>query len=99
MLRTDKTYAFISLAVFGVSTILTHWTGFLLCRRIRLVDNTDLPAITLITCCEGLSIYTKRKERLTDKAITDKQNIPLYLQGIAPYFRRVLVHHLYLLGC
>lgn len=72
VLRTDKTYAFISLAVFGVSTIFA-WTGFtLLAVQLIIWWTMQLTCVLTITCCEGwLSVYAKRK-KLTDKAITDK---------------------------
>lgn len=71
-LRTDKTYAFISLAVFGVSTIFA-WTGFtLLAVQLIIWWTMQLTCVLTITCCEGwLSVYAKRK-KLADKAITDK---------------------------
>lgn len=72
VLRTDKTYAFISLAVFGVSTIFA-WTGFtLLAVQLIIWWTMQLICVLTITCCEGwLSVYAKRK-KLADKAITDK---------------------------
>lgn len=72
VLRTDKTYAFISLAVFGVSTIFA-WTGFtLLAVQLIIWWTMQLTCVLNITCCEGwLSVYAKRK-KLADKAITDK---------------------------
>ena len=72
VLRTDKTYAFISLAVFGVSTIFA-WTGFtLLAVQLIIWWTMQLTCVLTITCCEGwLSEYAKRK-KLADKAITDK---------------------------
>lgn len=72
VLRTDKTYAFISLAVFGVSTIFA-WTGFtLLAVQLIIWWTMQLTCVLTITCCEGwLSVYVKRK-KLADKAITDK---------------------------
>ena len=72
VLRTDKTYAFISLAVFGVSTIFA-WTGFtLLAVQLIIWLTMQLTCVLTITCCEGwLSVYAKRK-KLADKAITDK---------------------------
>ena len=72
ILRTDKTYAFISLAVFGVSTIFA-WTGFtLLAVQLIIWWTMQLTCVLTITCCEGwLSVYAKRK-KLADKAITDK---------------------------
>lgn len=72
VLRTDKTYAFISLAVFGVSTIFA-WTGFtLLAVQLIIWWTMQLTCALTITCCEGwLSVYAKRK-KLADKAITDK---------------------------
>ncbi|MEH2887271.1 mechanosensitive ion channel family protein [Segatella copri] len=72
VLRTDKTYAFISLAVFGVSTIFA-WTGFtLLAVQLIIWWTMLLTCVLTITCCEGwLSVYAKRK-KLADKAITDK---------------------------
>lgn len=72
VLRTDKIYAFISLAVFGVSTIFA-WTGFtLLAVQLIIWWTMQLTCVLTITCCEGwLSVYAKRK-KLADKAITDK---------------------------
>lgn len=72
VLRTYKTYAFISLAVFGVSTIFA-WTGFtLLAVQLIIWWTMQLTCVLTITCCEGwLSVYAKRK-KLADKAITDK---------------------------
>ncbi len=72
VLRTDKTYAFISLAVFGASTIFA-WTGFpLLAVQLIIWWTMQLTCMLTITCCEGwLSVYAKRK-KLADKAITDK---------------------------
>ena len=72
VLRTDKTYAFISLAVFGVSTIFA-WTGFtLLAVQLIIWWTMQLTCVLTITCCAGwLSVYAKRK-KLADKAITDK---------------------------
>lgn len=72
VLRTDKTYAFIALAVFGVSTIFA-WTGFtLLAVQLIIWWTMQLTCVLTITCCEGwLSVYAKRK-KLADKAITDK---------------------------
>ena len=72
VLCTDKTYAFISLAVFGVSTIFA-WTGFtLLAVQLIIWWTMQLTCVLTITCCEGwLSVYAKRK-KLADKAITDK---------------------------
>lgn len=72
VLRTDKTYALISLAVFGVSTIFA-WTGFtLLAVQLIIWWTMQLTCVLTITCCEGwLSVYAKRK-KLADKAITDK---------------------------
>lgn len=72
VLRTDKTYAFISLVVFGVSTIFA-WTGFtLLAVQLIIWWTMQLTYVLTITCCEGwLSVYAKRK-KLADKAITDK---------------------------
>ena len=72
VLRTDKTYAFISLAVFGVSTIFA-WTGFtLLAVQFIIWWTMQLTCVLTITCCEGwLSVYAKRKT-LADRVITDK---------------------------
>ena len=72
VLRTDKTYAFISLAVFGVSTIFA-WTGFtLLAVQLIIWWTMQLTCVLTITWCEGwLSVYAERK-KLADKAITDK---------------------------
>ena len=72
VLRTDKTYAFISLAVFGVSTIFA-WIGFtLLAVQLIIWWTMQFTCVLTITCCEGwLSVYAKRK-KLADKSITDK---------------------------
>ena len=72
VLRTDKTYAFISLSIFGVSTIFA-WTGFtLLAVQLIIWWTMQLTCVLTITCCEGwLSVYAKRK-KLADKAITAK---------------------------
>ena len=72
VLRTDKTYAFISLAVFGASTIFA-WTGFtLLAVQLIIWWTMQLTCVLTITCCKGwLSVYAKRK-KLADRAITDK---------------------------
>ena len=72
VLRTDKTYAFVSLAVFGISTICA-WTGFtLLAVQIIIWWTMQLTCVLTITCIEGwLSVYAKRKE-LANKAITEK---------------------------
>ena len=72
VLRTDKTYAFISLAVFGASTIFA-WTGFtLLAVQLIIWWTMQLTCVLTITCCEGwLSVYAKRK-KLADRAITDR---------------------------
>ena len=72
VLRTDKTYAFISLVVFGVSTIFA-WTGFtLLAVQLIIWWTMQLTCVLTITCCEGwLSVYAKRK-KLADKTITNK---------------------------
>ena len=72
VLRTDKTYAFISLAVFGASTIFA-WTGFtLLAVQLIIWWTMQLTCVLTITCSKGwLSVYAKRK-KLADKAITDK---------------------------
>ena len=72
VLRTDKTYAFISLVVFGVSTIFA-WTGFtLLAVQLIIWWTMQLTCVLTITCCEGwLSVYAKRK-KLEDRAITGK---------------------------
>ena len=72
VLKTDKTYAYISLAVFVASTI-SSWVGFtLLAVQIIIWWTMQLTCILTITCVEGwLSVYAKRK-KLADKAITDK---------------------------
>ena len=72
VLRTDKTYAYISLAVFIVSTICS-WIGFtLLAVQIIIWWTMQLTCVLTITCIEGwLSVYSKRK-KLKDKAITEK---------------------------
>lgn len=73
VLRTDKTYAFISLAVFGVSTIFA-WTGFtLLAVQLIIWWTMQLTCVLTITCCEGwLSVVYAKRKKLADKAITDK---------------------------
>ena len=72
VLKTDKTYSYISLIVFVVSTICA-WIGFtLLSVQIIIWWTMQLTCILTITCVEGwLSVYAKR-EKLADKAITDK---------------------------
>ena len=84
VLRTDKTYAFISLAVFGVSTIFA-WTGFtLLAVQLIIWWTMQLTCVLTITCCEGwLSVYAKRK-KLADKAITDKWLYRLIYKVLLP---------------
>lgn len=84
VLRTDKTYAFISLAVFGVSTIFA-WTGFtLLAVQLIIWWTMQLTCVLTITCCEGwLSVYAKRK-KLADKAITDKWLYRFIYKGLLP---------------
>lgn len=84
VLRTDKTYAFISLAVFGVSTIFA-WTGFtLLAVQLIIWWTMQLTCVLTITCCEGwLSVYAKRK-KLADKAITDKWLYPFIYKVLLP---------------
>lgn len=92
VLRTDKTYAFISLAVFGVSTIFA-WTGFtLLAVQLIIWWTMQLTCVLTITCCEGwLSVYAKRK-KLADKAITDKwlyrfiYKVLLPISGVLSFF-------------
>ncbi len=72
VLKTDKTYAYISFAVFVVSTF-SAWVGFtLLSVQIIIWWTMQLTCILTITCLEGwLSVYAKRK-RLAQKAITEK---------------------------
>ena len=72
VLRTDKIYAIISLAVFIISTICS-WIGFtLLAVQIIIWWTMQLTCILTITCVEGwLSVYAKRK-KLANKAITEK---------------------------
>ena len=72
VLRTDKIYAFISLAVFAISTICS-WIGFtLLAVQVIIWWTMQLTCILTITCVEGwLSVYAKRK-KLANKAITEK---------------------------
>ena len=72
VLRTDKTYAFLSLAVFVASTI-SSWIGFtLLSVQIIIWWTMQLTCILTITCIEGwLSVYAKRK-KLAEKDITEK---------------------------
>ena len=84
VLRTDKTYAFISLAVFGASTIFA-WTGFtLLAVQLIIWWTMQLTCVLTITCCEGwLSVYAKRK-KLADKAITDKWLYRLIYKVLLP---------------
>ena len=84
VLLTDKTYAFISLAVFGVSTIFA-WTGFtLLAVQLIIWWTMQLTCVLTITCCEGwLSVYAKRK-KLADKAITDKWLYRLIYKVLLP---------------
>ena len=84
VLRTDKTYAFISLAVFGVSTIFA-WTGFtLLAVQLIIWWTMQLTCVLTITCCEGwLSVYAKRK-KLADRAITDKWLYRLIYKVLLP---------------
>ena len=72
VLRTDKTYAFISLAVFGVSTIFA-WTGFtLLAVQLIIWWTMQLTCVLTITCCEGWLRVSAKRKKLADKAITDK---------------------------
>ena len=84
VLRTDKTYAFISLAVFGVSTIFA-WTGFtLLAVQLIIWWTMQLTCVLTITCCEGwLSVYAKRK-KLADRAITDRWLYRLIYKVLLP---------------
>ena len=72
VLKTDKTYAYISFAVFVISTI-SAWVGFtLLSVQIIIWWTMQLTCILTITCIEGwLSVYAKR-QKLADKAITEK---------------------------
>ncbi len=72
VLKTDKTYSYISLIVFVVSTI-SAWIGFtLLSVQIIIWWTMQLTCILTITCVEGwLSVYAKRK-KLAEKAITEK---------------------------
>ncbi len=72
VLRTDKTYAYISLAVFIISTICA-WVGFtLLSVQIIIWWTMQLTCILTITCIEGwLSVYAKRK-KLAEKKINEK---------------------------
>ena len=72
VLRTDKTYAYISLAVFAVTTV-SAWVGFtLLAVQIIIWWTMQLTCVLTITCCEGwLSVYAKRRN-LRSKAITEK---------------------------
>ena len=72
VLRTDKIYAYISLAVFAISTICS-WVGFtLMAVQIIIWWTMQLTCVLTITCVEGwLSVYAKRK-RLANKAITEK---------------------------
>ena len=72
VLRTDKTYAYISLAVFAVTTV-SAWVGFtLLAVQIIIWWTMQLTCVLTITCCKGwLSVYAKRRN-LRNKAITEK---------------------------
>ena len=72
VLRTDKTYAYISLTVFAVTTV-SAWVGFtLLAVQIIIWWTMQLTCVLTITCCEGwLSVYAKRRN-LRSKAITEK---------------------------
>ncbi len=72
VLRTDKTYAYLSLCVFAVSCICS-WIGFtLLSVQIIIWWTMQLTCILTITCIEGwLSVYAKRK-KLAEKNITEK---------------------------
>ncbi len=70
--RTDKVYAYISFAVFVTSTI-SSWIGFtLLSVQIIIWWTMQLTCILTLTCIEGwLTVYAK-KNKLAQKAITDK---------------------------
>ena len=72
VLRTDKTYAYISLAVFAVTTV-SAWVGFtLLAVQIIIWWTMQLTCVLTITCCKGwLSVYAKRRN-LRSLAITEK---------------------------
>ncbi len=72
VLKTDKTYAYISLTVFIISCICS-WIGFtLMAVQIIIWWTMQLTCILTITCVEGwLSVYAKRK-KLANKAITEK---------------------------
>ena len=53
VLRTDKTYAYISLTVFAVTTV-SAWVGFtLLAVQIIIWWTMQLTCVLTITCCEG----------------------------------------------
>ena len=53
VLRTDKTYAYISLAVFAVTTV-SAWVGFtLLAVQIIIWWTMQLTCVLTITCCKG----------------------------------------------
>ena len=70
--RTDKVYAYISLAIFVTSSI-SSWIGFtLLSVQIIIWWTMQLTCILTLTCIEGwLTVYAK-KNKLAQKAITDK---------------------------
>ncbi len=72
VLKTDKTYAYISLTVFIISCICS-WIGFtLMAVQVIIWWTMQLTCILTITCVEGwLSVYAKRK-KLANKAITEK---------------------------
>lgn len=98
VLRTDKTYAFISLAVFGVSTILPGQVSHCLPSSLSSGGPCSLPACLPSPAAKDGSAYmpSVKAGRQGDYR---QMAVSLHLQGITPYFRRTLVHHLYLLGC
>lgn len=71
VLRTDKTYAFISLAVFGVSTILPGQVSHYLPSSLSSGGPCSLPACLPSPAAKDGSAYMP-SVKLADKAITDK---------------------------
>ncbi len=72
VLKTDKTYAYISMTVF-IASCICSWIGFtLMAVQIIIWWTMQLTCVLTITCVEGwLSVYAKRK-KLANKAITQK---------------------------
>ncbi len=72
VLKTDKTYAYISMTVF-IASCICSWIGFtLMAVQIIIWWTMQLTCVLTITCVEGwLSVYAKRK-KLDNKAITQK---------------------------